>query len=155
MSFTMFTLEQEGQKSGGAMPPSLKSGGATGPPGHPCSAAYGSVGAFMALGIALIFHGFTTRWLKKNFLMSNLDRCLSNFCWWPLVLVYFALWKNGNSTKRLHHVKPLYFCYRVVVEISSRTSEPIFFFFFFFKVDVPAGPRKFDFFSQLPYGYTP
>ena len=36
----MFTLEQEGQKSGGAMPPSLKSGGATGPPGHPCSAAY-------------------------------------------------------------------------------------------------------------------
>ena len=32
MSFTMFTLEQEGQKSGGAMPPpSLKSGGATGP----------------------------------------------------------------------------------------------------------------------------
>ena len=37
----MLTLEQEGQKSGGAMPPSLKSGGATGPPGLPCSAAYG------------------------------------------------------------------------------------------------------------------
>ena len=33
VSCTMFrpTLEQEGQKSGGAMPPSLKSGGATGP----------------------------------------------------------------------------------------------------------------------------
>ena len=31
----MFTLEQEGQKSGGASPPSLKSGGATGPPGPP------------------------------------------------------------------------------------------------------------------------
>ena len=30
-----FTLEQDGQKSGGAMPPSLKSGGATGPPGPP------------------------------------------------------------------------------------------------------------------------
>ena len=32
-----FTLEQDGQKSGGAMPPSLKSGGVTGPLG---SAAY-------------------------------------------------------------------------------------------------------------------
>ena len=31
----IFTLEQDGQKSGGAMPPSLKSGGATGPPGPP------------------------------------------------------------------------------------------------------------------------
>ena len=31
----LFTLEQDGQKSGGAMPPSLKSGGATGPPGPP------------------------------------------------------------------------------------------------------------------------
>ena len=30
-----FTLEQDGQKSGGARPPSLKSGGATGPPGPP------------------------------------------------------------------------------------------------------------------------
>ena len=30
-----FTLEQDGQKSGGAMPPSLKSGGATGPPVPP------------------------------------------------------------------------------------------------------------------------
>ena len=30
-----FTLEQDGQKSGGAMPPSLKSGGATDPPGPP------------------------------------------------------------------------------------------------------------------------
>ena len=29
------TLEQEGQKSGGGMPPSLKSGGAIGPPGPP------------------------------------------------------------------------------------------------------------------------
>ena len=36
-----FTLEQDGQKSGGAVPPSLKSGGTTGPPGPPSSAAYG------------------------------------------------------------------------------------------------------------------
>ena len=35
-----FTLEQGSQKSGGGMPPSLKSGGATGPP--PRSAVYGS-----------------------------------------------------------------------------------------------------------------
>ena len=38
-----FTLEQDGQKSGGAMPPSLKSGGplAPPPPWTPSSAAYG------------------------------------------------------------------------------------------------------------------
>ena len=33
--FFFLTLEQDGQKSGGAMPPSLKSGGATGPPAPP------------------------------------------------------------------------------------------------------------------------
>ena len=36
-----FTLEQDGQKSGGAMPSSLKSGGATAPLDPPSSAAYG------------------------------------------------------------------------------------------------------------------
>ena len=40
MAFTMFTLEQEGQKSGGAMSPSLKSGGGPLAPWPPCSAAY-------------------------------------------------------------------------------------------------------------------
>ena len=36
-----FTLEQDGQKSGGAMPPSLKSGGPLAPLDPPRSAAYG------------------------------------------------------------------------------------------------------------------
>ena len=38
MSFTMFTLEQEGQKSGGAMPPQSEKWRGHWPP---CSAAYG------------------------------------------------------------------------------------------------------------------
>ena len=38
--FFFFTLQQDGQKSGGAMPPSLKSGGATGPLAPPSSATY-------------------------------------------------------------------------------------------------------------------
>ena len=37
----IFTLEQDGQKSGGAMPPQSEKWRATGPPGPPSSAAYG------------------------------------------------------------------------------------------------------------------
>ena len=43
MFFTMFTLEQEGQKSGGAMPPQSEKWRGHWPPWPPsCSAAYGA-----------------------------------------------------------------------------------------------------------------
>ena len=45
-----FTLEQDGQKSGGAMLPSLKSGGATGPTPTPPSRPWLSVWRNNAIG---------------------------------------------------------------------------------------------------------
>ena len=58
-----FTLEQDSQKSGGAMPPSLKSGGATGPlPPFPRSAAYVTNYPFL-----LLFQfSFLQNWLEMH-----------------------------------------------------------------------------------------
>ena len=53
--FFFLTLEQDGQKSGGAMPPSLKSGGATGPP--PGSAAYGLMLCICRTSFSQLYEG--------------------------------------------------------------------------------------------------
>ena len=77
-----FTLEQDGQKSGGAMPPSLKSGGATAPPG---SAAYDAIHvhdfrkpfAFISFNYV---RSLATRTLKRCFLMQNSKNAYSTGC---------------------------------------------------------------------------